>query len=163
MHVRSIEGEEKVTPLELFFDLVFVFAITQVTGFLAANETGEGLFRGFLLLAALWWAWEAYAWLTNTLDPEEGAVRLAFFARRPPCSSCRSRARGIRFERPGVRGGVRDRARAPPGPLHDRRPRRSRALGGGLPVRAGRRPGPILLVLAATVSGPAQMVLWGGP
>ena len=80
MHVRSIEGEERVTPLELFFDLVFVFAITQVTGFLAANQTWEGLLRGGLLLAALWWAWAAYAWLTNTLDPEEGAVRLAVFA-----------------------------------------------------------------------------------
>jgi low temperature requirement protein LtrA len=80
MHVRSVEGEERVTPLELFFDLVFVFAITQVTGFLAANETGEGLLRGGLLLAALWWAWAAYAWLTNTLDPEEGGVRLAVFA-----------------------------------------------------------------------------------
>ena len=80
MHVRSIEGEERVTPLELFFDLVFVFAITQVTGFIAANQTGEDLLRGGLLLAALWWAWAAYAWLTNTLDPEEGGVRLAVFA-----------------------------------------------------------------------------------
>ena len=80
MHVRSVEGEERVTPLELFFDLVFVFAITQVTGFLAENKTAEGLLRGGLLLAALWWAWAAYAWLTNTLDPEEGGVRLAVFA-----------------------------------------------------------------------------------
>ena len=80
MHVRSVEGEERVTPLELFFDLVFVFALTQVTGFLAANQSGEGLLRGGLLFAALWWAWAAYAWLTNTLDPEEGAVRLAVFA-----------------------------------------------------------------------------------
>ena len=80
MHVRSVEGDERVTPLELFFDLVFVFALTQVTGFLAANQSGEGLLRGALLFAALWWAWEAYAWLTNTLDPEEGAVRLAVFA-----------------------------------------------------------------------------------
>jgi low temperature requirement protein LtrA len=80
MHIRQIEGEERVTPLELFFDLVFVFAITQVTGFLAANESAEGLLRGMLLLAALWWAWAAYAWLTNTLDPEEGGVRIAVFA-----------------------------------------------------------------------------------
>jgi low temperature requirement protein LtrA len=80
MQVRQVEGEERVTPLELFFDLVFVFAITQVTGFLAEHETGEGLLRGLLLLAALWWAWAAYAWLTNTLNPEEGAVRLAVFA-----------------------------------------------------------------------------------
>ena len=55
MHVPSVHAEERVTPLELFFDLVFVFAITQVTGFLAANETGEGLLRGALLLAALLW------------------------------------------------------------------------------------------------------------
>ena len=79
-HVRSLEREERVTPLELFFDLVFVFAITQVTGFMVANQTPEGLLRGALLLAALWWAWAAYAWLTNTLDPEEGGVRLAMFA-----------------------------------------------------------------------------------
>jgi low temperature requirement protein LtrA len=80
MHVRSVDGEERVTPLEQFFDLAFVFAITQVTGFLAASETGEGLLRGALLLAALWWAWGTYAWLTNTLDPEEGGIRLAVFA-----------------------------------------------------------------------------------
>lgn len=80
MHVRQVEGEERVTPLELFFDLVFVFAITQVTGFLAEHETAEGVLRGLLLLAALWWAWAAYAWLTNTLNPEEGGVRLAVFA-----------------------------------------------------------------------------------
>src|ERR671914_190360 len=80
MRVRQIEGEERVRPLELFFDLVFVFAITQVTGFLTENESGEGLLRGLLLLGALWWAWAAYAWLTNTLDPEEGGVRIAVFA-----------------------------------------------------------------------------------
>ncbi len=79
MIVRQVEDEQRVTPLELFFDLVFVFAITQVTGFLTANDTWDGLLRGLLLLGALWWAWAAYAWLTNTLDPEEGAVRLAVF------------------------------------------------------------------------------------
>jgi low temperature requirement protein LtrA len=73
------EAEHRVTNLELFFDLVFVFAITQVTSFLAADLTWGGLLRGLFLLAALWWTWAAYAWLTNTLDPEEGAVRLAMF------------------------------------------------------------------------------------
>jgi low temperature requirement protein LtrA len=77
---RQAEREQRVTPLELFFDLVFVFAITQVTGFLARDPTWGGLLRGLLILGALWWAWGAYAWLTNTLDPEEGAVRLAVFA-----------------------------------------------------------------------------------
>jgi low temperature requirement protein LtrA len=76
---RQAESGQRVTPLELFFDLVFVFAITQVTGFLAHDPTWLGLVRGLMLLGALWWAWAAYAWLTNTLDPEEGAVRLAVF------------------------------------------------------------------------------------
>jgi low temperature requirement protein LtrA len=75
-----VETEQRVTPLELFFDLVFVFAITQVTGMLAADPSWPGLARGVLVLGALWWAWAAYAWLTNTVDPEEGRVRLAVFA-----------------------------------------------------------------------------------
>jgi low temperature requirement protein LtrA len=75
----AVESEQRVTPLELFFDLVFVFAITQVTGFLSQNQTWVGLLQGLFLLGALWWAWAAYAWLTNTLNPEEGAVRLAVF------------------------------------------------------------------------------------
>ena len=76
---RRVQPGQQVTPLELFFDLVFVFAITQVTGFLAADPTWIGLLRGLMLLAALWWAWASYAWLTNTLNPEEGPVRLAVF------------------------------------------------------------------------------------
>src|SRR5438105_5741879 len=80
MDERQAEREQRVTPLELFFDLVFVFAITQVTTFLSHSPTWGGLLRGLLLLAMLWWAWSAYAWLTNTLDPEEGAVRLAMLA-----------------------------------------------------------------------------------
>ena len=69
-----------MTPLELFFDLIFVFAITQVTGFVVEDPTWAGLAKGLLVLSVLWWAWAAYAWLTNTIDPEEGAVRLAMFA-----------------------------------------------------------------------------------
>jgi low temperature requirement protein LtrA len=63
-----------VTPLELFFDLVFVFALTEVTSFLTGDPTWHGLGRAVLLLAALWWAWSGYAWLTNTVDAEEDAV-----------------------------------------------------------------------------------------
>ena len=70
-------GEERVTPLELFFDLVFVFAITQVTSMLSADHTWGGLDRAVLVLGALWWAWTGYAWLTNAVNPDEGAVRLA--------------------------------------------------------------------------------------
>jgi low temperature requirement protein LtrA len=72
--------EERVTPLELFFDLVFVLAITQCTALMAANPTWEGLARGLIVLGVLWWGWVGYAWLTSVVDPEEGAVRIAIFA-----------------------------------------------------------------------------------
>jgi low temperature requirement protein LtrA len=71
---QRAERRQRVTPLELFFDLVFVFAFTQVTTLLSADPTWAGLAHGLLILAALWWAWAAYAWLTNTVDPDEGAV-----------------------------------------------------------------------------------------
>jgi low temperature requirement protein LtrA len=74
------EREQRVTFLELFFDLVFVFAFTQVTGLLSDRPTWVGLGQGLLVLGVLWWAWSAYAWLTNTINPEEGGVRLAMFA-----------------------------------------------------------------------------------
>ncbi len=77
--LRGGEAEHPVTPLELFFDLVFVFALTQVTGFISDDPTWAGIGRGLLILAALWWAWGAYAWLTNEIDPNEGSARLAVF------------------------------------------------------------------------------------
>ena len=77
---RESAEEERVTPLELFFDLIFVFALTQVTGLVVDDPTWSGLVKGILVLGVLWWAWAAYAWLTNTIDPEEGAVRIAMFA-----------------------------------------------------------------------------------
>jgi low temperature requirement protein LtrA len=67
-------------PLELFFDLVFVLALTQCTALMADNPTWEGIGQGMLVLALLWWSWTAYAWLTSVLDPEEGGVRIALFA-----------------------------------------------------------------------------------
>src|SRR5918992_1514909 len=74
------EREQRVTPLELFFDLVFVFGLTQVTNLMSADPTWPGIGRGLLVLAALWWAWTGYAWLTNTLEPEEGLVRAGMLA-----------------------------------------------------------------------------------
>jgi low temperature requirement protein LtrA len=69
-----------VTPLELFFDLVFVLAITQCTALMAEHLSWTGLAKGLLVLAVLWWAWVGYAWLTSVVDPEEGTVRFAMFA-----------------------------------------------------------------------------------
>jgi low temperature requirement protein LtrA len=75
----SSEAEKRVIPLELFFDLVFVFALTQVTALMSADPTWQGLGRGMLVFAALWWAWAAYAWLTNEIDADEDLPRLAMF------------------------------------------------------------------------------------
>src|SRR3954468_9327135 len=69
-----------VVPLELFFDLVFVFAFTQVTSLMRSAPTWGGGLRAGLVLSVLWWAWAGYAWLTNTLDPEEGGVRIVMLA-----------------------------------------------------------------------------------
>jgi low temperature requirement protein LtrA len=71
--------EERVTPLELFFDLVFVLAITQCTALMSHHPTWEGLAQGVLVLGMLWWSWVGYAWLTSVVDPEEDAVRLVIF------------------------------------------------------------------------------------
>jgi low temperature requirement protein LtrA len=72
--------EERVTPLELFFDLVFVLALTQCTALMAAVPSWEGVAQAMLILAVLWWSWVGYAWLTSVVNPEEGAVRIAMFA-----------------------------------------------------------------------------------
>jgi low temperature requirement protein LtrA len=70
------EVEQRVSPLELFFDLVFVFAITQVTGFVSAQPSWTRLVEGLAILAVLWFAWSAYAWLGNNAHTDEGLVRV---------------------------------------------------------------------------------------
>ncbi len=75
----TLREGERVTPLELFFDLVFVLAITQCTALMSRHPTWEGLAQGLLVLGMLWWSWTGYSWLTSVIDPEEGAVRLVMF------------------------------------------------------------------------------------
>jgi low temperature requirement protein LtrA len=75
----TLREGERVTPLELFFDLVFVLAITQCTALMSHHPTWSGLVQGLLVLGMLWWAWTGYSWLTSVIDPEEGAVRLVMF------------------------------------------------------------------------------------
>jgi len=75
----ALREGERVTPLELFFDLVFVLAITQCTALMYHHPTWSGLAQGLLVLGMLWWAWTGYSWLTSVIDPEEGAVRLVMF------------------------------------------------------------------------------------
>ena len=77
---QADQTEKRVAPLELFFDLVFVFAVTQVTALMSHTPTWEGLGQGMLVLIALWWCWGAYAWLTNYIAADEGVERLLMFA-----------------------------------------------------------------------------------
>jgi low temperature requirement protein LtrA len=76
LHAVLRGDDERVLPLELFFDLVFVLAITQCTALMAHEPTWTGLGKGLLVLGILWWTWIGYAWLTSVVDPEEGIVRL---------------------------------------------------------------------------------------
>jgi low temperature requirement protein LtrA len=78
--VRPVTEGSRVTPLELFFDLVFVYALTQVTALMAADLTARGVLRGLLVVALLWWCWCCFAWLGNTVRADEGITRLALFA-----------------------------------------------------------------------------------
>ena len=74
---RHEDGEvARATPLELFYDLVFVFAVTQVAHLLLENLTWVGVGQSALALLVVWWAWNYTTWVTNELDPESTAVRL---------------------------------------------------------------------------------------
>jgi low temperature requirement protein LtrA len=74
------EEERKTSYLELFFDLVFVFAFTQVTALILEDTSLRGFARAALVLAMVWWAWSAYAWMTNAIDVENAVTRLIIFA-----------------------------------------------------------------------------------
>lgn len=68
-----------MSPLELFFDLVFVLAITQCSALMSHDPTWRGIAHGLVVLGLLWWSWVGYAWLTSVVDPDDGAVRLVLF------------------------------------------------------------------------------------
>jgi low temperature requirement protein LtrA len=78
--IRQEVEHAVVTPLELFFDLVFVFALTQVTAFMADELSWQGILRGALVLMLLWWAWTGYAWLANIASAEERPIKLAILS-----------------------------------------------------------------------------------
>ena len=73
-------GEQRVTPLELFFDLVYVFAITQLSHLLLDHPTVGGALQTLFLLLVVWWAWQYTAWFTNWFDPDAQSVRLMLVA-----------------------------------------------------------------------------------
>lgn len=69
------ERADRVTYIELFFDLVFVFALTQLSAYLYENQTPLGALEGVIMICALWWAWVSTTWVTNWLDPVKLPVR----------------------------------------------------------------------------------------
>jgi low temperature requirement protein LtrA len=154
--------EQRVTPLELFFDLVFVFAITQVTGFLSDDLTWAGVARGMALLAALWWAWVGYSWLTNAVPAEEAIpARLVILAAMAAMLVASLAVPGA-FGEDGVLFGlayfaVRFLHVALYALATRNEPEMSRAV---LRLAPGFLGGPALLIVAGFLDGPAQGVLW---
>jgi len=74
--LRDRSGVQRVTNIELFFDLVYVFAVTQLSHYLLGHPTVRGALQAGLLLAMVWLVWSYTTWVTNWLDPERMAVRL---------------------------------------------------------------------------------------
>jgi low temperature requirement protein LtrA len=72
---EATSEDQPVTTLELFFDLVFVFALTQITALMAHDLTWPGVIRGVLLVGLLWWSWIGFSWLCNLVKADEGSVR----------------------------------------------------------------------------------------
>jgi low temperature requirement protein LtrA len=73
---RTSDESHRVTTFELFFDLVFVFALTQVTEFMAHASSAEGVLQGLIVLGILWWSWTSYSWLGNQTFVDEGLIRI---------------------------------------------------------------------------------------
>jgi low temperature requirement protein LtrA len=78
--LRDRSAEQRVTNIELFFDLVYVFAVTQLSHHLLGNPTVGGALQTVLLLAMVWLVWSYTTWVTNWLDPDRMAVRLLLVA-----------------------------------------------------------------------------------
>jgi low temperature requirement protein LtrA len=76
LRFRTSDESHRVTTFELFFDLVFVFAFTQVTQFMAHAHSGAGVLQGLIILSLLWWSWVSYSWLANQTFVDEGVVRI---------------------------------------------------------------------------------------
>ncbi|TCO52106.1 low temperature requirement protein LtrA [Kribbella antiqua] len=73
--VAPTREDHSVTTLELFFDLVFVFALTQITALMAHDLNWHGVLRGVLLTGVLWWSWIGFSWLCNLVKADEGSIR----------------------------------------------------------------------------------------
>jgi low temperature requirement protein LtrA len=78
--LEAVGERDKASPLELFFDLVFVFALTQVTELMSEDAEAVDVLRGVLVIVVMWWCWIGYAWLCNVVRADQGIVRVGLFA-----------------------------------------------------------------------------------
>jgi low temperature requirement protein LtrA len=74
--VRIADASARVTTFELFFDLVYVFAFTQVSRLMADTHSAFGILQALIVLALLWWTWESYGWLSNQAPADQGVMRV---------------------------------------------------------------------------------------
>lgn len=72
--------ERRTSPVELLWDLVFVFAVTQVTALIARELSWKGAGQGLLVLALMWWAWSAFVWAANAQDPDGTVLRVSLLS-----------------------------------------------------------------------------------
>src|ERR671910_786087 len=161
--LRARSGaEERVTPLELFFDLVFVFALTQVTAFLSDHLTWIGMLQGAALLVVLWAAWGGYSWLTNAVPAEDVITARLLIFLAMAAMFVASLAAPDAFGRYGVLFGSAYVVVwlvqvllyvQPPGS----EPVQRRAM---LRLAPGAVGGPVLLIVAGFLDGYAQGALW---
>jgi low temperature requirement protein LtrA len=79
LRARDAHHEERVGPVELFFDLVFVFAVTQLSHAIILHPDPTGFLQAGILFVAVWWVWVETAWVTNWLDVRKMEVRLLLF------------------------------------------------------------------------------------
>src|SRR5918912_234537 len=80
LRAQARDETPEVTTPELFFDLVYVFAVTQISHTLHEHLTGRGALQALVLFMAVWWAWNYTAWATNWIDPDHAVVRVLMLA-----------------------------------------------------------------------------------
>jgi low temperature requirement protein LtrA len=153
---------QEVTPLELFFDLVLVFGITQVTGSVSHAPTWLHLVEGCAILAAFWWAWVGYAWLANTAASDEGMVRVVLLSAMGAlliASFAVPRAFGADALTFGIAYAIVRLLHIGSYLLLGRDNLRLRSVAWGLATSA--LPAIALIVVAGFVGGPARGICWG--
>jgi low temperature requirement protein LtrA len=168
VRVERLREAGSATTLELFFDLVFVFALTQITALMALDPTWPGLLRGTLLMAVVWWCWVGYSWLSNMVKADEGIARVTMLV---AMAAMLLVALAIPESFTDLAGGLHGPTVFAFGYLVLRSahlalfwlisgddPVLRRQVGRFAPTMVG---GTALLLLAANTSGTAQLLLWG--